>query len=29
MFEVIYPIGNVIYEDIDGIYITFPELDDY
>ena len=28
-FEVNYPLGNVIYEDINGIYITFPELDDY
>jgi len=27
-FEVQYPIGNVIYEDLDGIYFTFPDFKD-
>src|SRR5690554_56360 len=27
-FEVCYPVGNIIYEDINGVYLTFPELKD-
>lgn len=27
-FEVCYPIGNIIYEDINGVFLTFPEVKD-
>lgn len=27
MFEVEYPVGNAVYEDINGIYFTFPALE--
>ncbi|AZR74756.1 CRISPR-associated protein Csx11 [Anoxybacter fermentans] len=28
MFEVEYPVGNAVYEDINGIYFTFPALEE-